>query len=88
MRLSDKIQQGFAKQFQTVGVFFFSCDLEKAYATAWWQGIRQQWLYMGLRGSMTKFINEFLSDRHINIKVGTRYQVVLDENMESHKGVH
>ena len=69
LRLSNKIQHGFAKHCQTIGVFF---DLEKAYDTTWRQGIIQQLFDMGIRGNMMKFINEFLKDRYIKVKVGTK----------------
>ena len=67
LRLTNQIQQGFAKQCQTIGVFF---DLEKAYDTTWRFGILKQLHKMGIRGRMVKFIHSFLSDRLIKVRVG------------------
>ena len=68
LRLSNQIQQGFAKQQQTVGVFF---DLEKAYDTTWRHGIIKQFHSMGIRGNMIKFLKSFLSERFIKVRVGS-----------------
>ena len=59
LRLSNEIQQGFAKQCQTIGVFF---DLEKAYDTTWRFGIIKELHNMGIGGNMIRFINSFLSE--------------------------
>ena len=67
LRLTNQIQQGFAKQCQTIGVFF---DLEKAYDTTWRFGVLKQLHKMGIRGRMVKFIQSFLSDRLIKVRVG------------------
>ncbi len=67
LRLTNQIQQGFAKQGQTIGVFF---DLEKAYDTTWRCGIIKQLYKMGIRGSMMNFIQSFLTDRFIKVRVG------------------
>ena len=67
LRLSNQIQQGFAKQCQTIGIFF---DLEKAYDTTWRSGIIKQLYKMGIRGRMMKFIHSFLTDRFIKVRVG------------------
>ena len=67
LRLSNQIQQGFAKQCQTIGVFF---DLEKAYDTTWRLGILKELSKMGIGGKMIRFIHSFLSDRYIKVRVG------------------
>lgn len=67
LRLSNQIQQGFAKQSQTIGVFF---DLEKAYDTTWHYGIIKKLYKMGIKGKMIRFINSFLSERYIKVRVG------------------
>ena len=69
LRLSNQIQQGFAKQCQTIGVFF---DIEKAYDTAWRFGIIKEMHNMGIKGNMIRFIKSFLSDRYIKVKVGNK----------------
>ena len=68
LQLSNHIQQGFAKKLQTIGVFF---DLEKAYDTTWRYGIIKQLNKMGICGNMIRFINAFLTDRYIKVKVGS-----------------
>ena len=67
LRLSNQIQQGFSKQCQTIGIFF---DLEKAYDTTCRSGIIQQFYKMGIRGNMIRFINSFLSERFLKVRVG------------------
>ena len=67
LRLSNQIQHGFAKKCQTIGVFF---DLEKAYDTTWRMGILKQLVKMGIQGNMLKFIQSFLSNRFIKVRVG------------------
>ena len=58
LRLSNQIQQGFASQKQTVGVFF---DLEKAYDTTWRQGILNELCELGFKGNMLRFLKNFFS---------------------------
>ena len=67
LRLSTQIQQGFSKRCQTIGVFF---DLEKAYDTTWRYGIVKRLHDMGIRGNMIQFIDSFLKDRFIKVRVG------------------
>ena len=69
LRLSNQIQQGFANQKQTIGVFF---DLEKAYDTAWRQGIIKELCELGIKGNMLRFLRSFLTDRYIKVKVGNK----------------
>ena len=80
LKLSNHIQQGFAKQQQTIGVFF---DLEKAYDTTWRHGIIKQLHDMGIKGNMIKFIKAFLSDRYIKVKVGDK----LSSHFKQEEGV-
>ena len=67
LQLSNQIQQGFASKCQTIGVFF---DLEKAYDTTWRYGIVKQLYKMGICGNMIRFIQSFLSNRYLKVKVG------------------
>ena len=69
LMLSNQIQQGFAKKYQTIGVFF---DLEKAYDTTWRHGIIQQLHNIGIKGNMIRFIDSFLSDRFIKVRNGNQ----------------
>ena len=67
LRLFNQIQQGFASQCQTIGVFF---DLEKAYDTTWCHGVIKQLQNMQVKGNMIRFVRPFLSDRLIKVRVG------------------
>ena len=67
LRLSTQIQQGFSDRLQTIGVFF---DLEKAYDTTWRYGIIKQLYDKGIRGNMIRFIDSFLTERLIKVRVG------------------
>ena len=67
LRLFNQIQQGFANQCQTIGVFF---DLEKAYDTTWHHDVIKQLQTMEVKGNMIRFIRSFLSDRSIKVRVG------------------
>ena len=67
IKLTNHIQQGFAKEKQTIAVFF---DLEKAYDTTCRSGIIKQFYNMGIRGNMIRFLNAFLSERFLKVKVG------------------
>ena len=80
LKLSTQIQQGFSRRCQTIGVFF---DLEKAYDTTWRHGIIKGLNDMGIRGNMIKFIDSFLKDRFIKIRVGN----TLSSSYELEEGV-
>lgn len=68
-RVSTFIQDGFIQQKHTIGIFF---DLEKAYDRAWSCNILttlQQW---GMKGPMYTFIRNFLEQRQISVRVGSK----------------
>ena len=67
LRLSNQIQQGFASQCQTIGVFF---DLEKTYDTTRRHGVIKQLQNLQVKGNMICFVRSFLSDRLIKVSVG------------------
>lgn len=69
LRLSNQIQQGFAENKHTIGVFF---DMEKAYDTTWRLGIIKQLSNMGIKGTMLKFLKAFLTERYIKVKIGDK----------------
>lgn len=77
---SRHVQEALDSRRQTIGVFF---DLAKAYDTAWRQGILQQLADWGLRGSMFKFIQSFLSNRLLRVRAGT----TLSSYVEQEEGV-
>ena len=80
LKLSNQIQQGFSNRCQTIGVFF---DLEKAYDTTWRFGVIKRLHEIGLRGNMLTFVNSFLSDRYIKVRVGNS----LSSSYELEEGV-
>ena len=46
------------------------CDIEKAYYTTWHHGVTKRLQNMEVQGNMIRFINSFLSDRSIKVRVG------------------
>ena len=68
LMLSREIQKAFARENQTIGIFF---DLEKAYDTTWREGILQQLALWGIGGHMFAFLKVFLSDRYLKVRVGS-----------------
>ena len=70
LMLSRQIQNAFARHHQTIGVFF---DLEKAYDTTWRGGILKQLVSWGIGGHMYAFINGFLSNRYLKVRVGSAF---------------
>ena len=68
--LSREIQNAFATQNQTIGVFF---DLEKANDTTWRGGILRQLADWGIGGNMFFAIKDFLSDRFLKVRVGSSF---------------
>ena len=51
-----------------LAVFF---DLEKAYDTTWRYGILKDTTKLGLRGTLPTFIENFLADRAMQVRVGS-----------------
>ena len=80
LRLSNHIQQGFAKGKQTIGVFF---DLEKAYDTTCRSVILKAFYDMGIRGNMMGFLKEFLTDRFFRVKIGN----TISQHFKQEEGV-
>ena len=70
LKLTNQIQQGFATGKQTIGVFF---DMEKAYDTTWRRGVLTKFYKMGIRGNMLRFLNSFLSNRYLKVRVGSTF---------------
>ena len=61
------IRDAFIKKEHVVAVFF---DLEKAYDTTWKHGIMKDLHKLGLKGRLPLFIQNFLSDRTFNVRIG------------------
>ena len=55
------------KKEHVVAVFL---DLEKAYDTTWKHGIMKDLHKLGLKGRLPLFIQNFLSDRTFNVRIG------------------
>ena len=68
VRLETFIRQAFAKGEHLSAVFF---DLEKAFDTTWKFGIMKDLHDLNLRGNLPKFIENFLSNRSFQVKVGS-----------------
>ena len=45
-------------------------DLEKVFELVWHQGLRYKMGTLGLRGNVLKFVEDFLKDRSIQVRVG------------------
>ena len=66
IRLESFIRDAFVKKEHVVAVFF---DLEKAYDTTWKHGIMKDLHKLGLKGRLPHFIQNFLSDRTLNVRI-------------------
>ena len=51
----------------TLGVFL---DLEKAFDMVWREGIIAKLSQLGIKGKMLRWINDFLQDRSMKVRVG------------------
>jgi ribonuclease HI len=67
MRLQSDIQNSINSKEYTVGVFL---DFSKAYDMLWKDGLLFKLKKLGISGHMYKYINDFLSDRSFQVKVG------------------
>ena len=70
VRLDTFIREAFAKMQHAVAVFF---DVEKAYDTAWKQGVLRDLHNMGLRGNLLAFISNYLTDRKFRVRIGATF---------------
>ena len=68
--LTREIQNAFAKQQQTIAVFF---DLAKAYDTTWRAGILEQLTAWNIKGNLFRCLQDFLSDRRLKVRVGSTF---------------
>ena len=60
-----------------ITVFF---DLEKAYDTTWRYGILKDIHKLGLRGRLPTFIENFLADRAMQVRVGSSLSDYYDQD--------
>ena len=67
VRFETFICDAFIKKEYVLAVFF---DLEKAYDTTWRYGILKDTTKPGLRGTLPTFIENFLADPVMQVRVG------------------
>ena len=68
VRLETFIRDAFVKKEHVVAVFF---DLEKAYDTTWKYGILRDLHELGVKGRLANFLESFLAERSIQVRVGS-----------------
>ena len=73
LKLSTTIQNAFIQKKHTIGIFF---DLEKAYDTTWRKGILLEMYKLKLRGNLPIFIQNFLTDRCLKVRIGDTYSTL------------
>ena len=61
-------------------------DLEKAYDTTWKYGILRDLRNIGLKGHLPNFIQNFLSNRHFNVRLGSTISDNFDRDMGIPRG--
>ena len=76
VKLETFIRDAFVKKEHVVAVFF---DLEKAYDTTWRYGIMKDIHKLGLRGRLPTFIESFLADRGMQVRVGSTLSDLYDQ---------
>ena len=76
VRLETFIRDAFIKREHVVAVFFY---LEKAYDTTWRYGILKHLHKSGLKGRLPNFIESFLEDRTIQVRVGSTLSDLYDQ---------
>ena len=68
VRLETFIRDAFVKKEHVVAVFF---DLEKAHDTTWKYGILRDLHEFGVKGRLVNFVESFLANRSIQLRVGS-----------------
>ena len=76
IRLETFIRDAFVNREHVVSVFF---DLEKAYDTTWRYGILKDLHDLGLKGRLPLFIQSFLEDRTMQVRVGSTLSDLNDQ---------
>ena len=79
-RIDTDIKTALANNQHTMAIFF---DLTKAYDTTWKMGILRTLVNGGIKGNMTVFIRNFLSDRTMKVRIGSS----LSNPHPQHEGV-
>ena len=76
IRLETFIRDAFVNREHVVSVFF---DLEKAYDTTWRYRILKDLHDLGLKGRLPLFIQRFLEDRTMQVRVGSTLSDLYDQ---------
>ena len=76
IRLETFIRYAFVNREHVVSVFF---NLEKAYDTTWRYGILKDLHDLGLKGRLPLFIQSFLEDRTMQVRVGSTLSDLYDQ---------
>ena len=76
IRQETFIRDAYVYRQHVVAVFF---DLEKAYDTSWRYGILKDLHDLGLKGRLPMFIQSFLEDRTIQVRVGSTLSDLYDQ---------
>ena len=71
--LENGIQSAICNRQHFIGVLF---DIQKAYDTAWRHGILRKLHEFGLRGNLSFFMKGFLSNRKMQVRIGSVYSDV------------
>ena len=74
IRLDNDIQKAFLKKHFTVGVFI---DFQKAFDMIWKYGLLNKMVSLGIRGNMLAWVNSFLTNRTIQVKINNTYSEIL-----------
>ena len=83
IRLETFIRDAFVNREHVVAVF---SDLEKAYDTTWRYGILKDLHELGLKGRLHMFIQSFLEDRTIQVRVGSTLSDLYDQDERCSSG--
>ena len=83
VRLETFICDAFIKKEHVVAMFF---DLEKAYDTTWRYGILKDIRKLGLRGRLPTFIENFLADHTMQVRVGSTLSDYYDQKQSVPQG--
>ena len=78
------IRDAFIEKEHVVAVFF---DLEKVYDTTWRYGILKDIHKLGLRGRLPTFIENFLADRAMQVRVGSSLSDYYDQEQGVPQGL-
>ena len=74
MRLQDDINKAIHTRGHTIGIFI---DLEKAYDMIWKDGLLYKLRKLGIENEMYRWIDDFLTDRTIQVKIGNELSDVI-----------